>query len=474
MNEQQLKNLYYDPDAGYQGLTKFYRKVKEVNPNVTLSDVKAWLNRQYTFQINRQGIRPTYYRTILANKPKDNYQMDILVYDRYADQGYKHILCCIDVYSRYAMCLPLKSRKVENTDILDDEGILASIKKIFNTMGKPRNLNTDNEFFLPKVIQRYFADNNIKHHVSQVNEINKQAIVERWNRTLAKLLQRWRVATGRTDWHTVLPELVQNYNKTYQRTIKERPIDVWEGRKPSRQTDIHQFESELNIGDLVRVKQIKGIFDKADALQYSPEEYVIVDKKDGIENGIKLKKFKLKNIATNQILTDPRVYFKDYELKAVQSIVQKIDTETDLAEKAKTALESHNLELEQELEKEREKVKELENVVPYTEPPKTKEVKRFTKDQKKLEKEERDLAEIKDIKPNTTIQQRQKELDRFSVDTVRRYATYLGLGKITHESKVYERNINGKVVKRKKQVDKPTKFIKEQIVREEKARQWIV
>ena len=455
--EKQLKDLYYNANTGFTGVTKFYKKAKEINPFITLNDAKAFLDKQYTFQINRQGIRPKYYRTILANKPKDNYQMDIMIYDRYADGGYKHILSVVDVNSRYAMSIPIKSRKVGDTDEM--EGLLTSIKKIFDTLGKPNNLNSDNEFFQSKEIQRYFADNDIKHHVSEKDELNKNAIIERYNRTLAKLLQRWRVGTGRTDWHNALPELVKNYNTTYHRTIRQKPIDVWEGKKPNNQTNIHTFETELEIGDHVRIKVIKGIFDKGDALSYSPEEYVITDRKDGVENGIKLKKFRLRNIATNQILRKPREWFKDYELKKIDNIVEKYDTETNLAEKSKVAVETQIKEKEQELEKEKEKVKELENIVPYTEQPKNKKVKRFVKDEKKLAKMEKELDELKIIKPNTNIADRRKQLDRFSTDVNRRLSTFYGLKTLVQYTKP-----NG----RKAWKDRPISEIKDEIIKHEK------
>ena len=182
MNE--LKDLYYDPTTGYTGLVKFYKRVKSINPDITMTDVKGFLNRQYTFQVNREGVRPKFYRTILAKAPRDNYQMDVLLYNRYADGDYKNILCVIDVNSRYADVEALKSRKVDDVD-----GLLPAIKKIFKRMGKPKNVNSDNEFFQAKSIQKYFYDEGIKHHVSDPNEVNKQAIVERFNRSLALLLQ---------------------------------------------------------------------------------------------------------------------------------------------------------------------------------------------------------------------------------------------------------------------------------------------
>lgn len=329
-----LDNLWYDPKTGFNGLVKFYKKAKEQDPTITLSDVKSFLDAQYGYQINRQDIRPKFYRTILAEKPRSNYQIDIMVYSRYARDGYRYLLNCIDVHSRYAMSVPLKSRRVgdalneEELNVNDVDGILQALQKIFKKMGKPKNVNSDQEFSKPKNIQDFFKQNNITHYISDKDELNKNAIIERFNRTLALLLQRWRQGSGKKDWYNFLDDLIDNYNNSFHRGIKAKPIDVWEGRDTNNQSPIYTFETELNVGDQVRIKFLRGIFTKGDALQYSPDLYIITEKRDGLENGQKLKKFRLKNIRTQAMVNKPREWWKDYELKKVDSIVERKPEET--------------------------------------------------------------------------------------------------------------------------------------------------
>lgn len=355
---QALRDLYYDETTGYTGLVKLFKRAKEDDPTITLSDVRAFLDKQYTHQINREGIRPKHYRTILAQKPRDNFQVDIMVYNRFADGPYEYILNIVDVHSRYAMSIPLKSRKIEgddddNLNMDDVDGVLPALRKAFAVMGKPKNVNADQEFSRPLALQRYFNDENITMHISDTNEINKQAIVERYNRTLALLLRRWREGSKRKDWHRVLDDLVKNYNTSYHRGIKAKPKDVWEGRAENKQSPIHVFEAELEVGDLVRRKLIKEIFDKGDALKYSEEVYVITDKKDGVEAGKKLKKFRIKDVKKNRILDKPREWWKDYELKKVDAIVETKDSSEDLTEKKAVAVED-------EAEKKAKKAKKAE------------------------------------------------------------------------------------------------------------------
>ena len=50
-------------------------------------------------------------------------------------------------------------------------------------MGLPKAINSDNEFD-KGMLNDYFDENNIACYYSQPNEINKNSIVERFNRTM--------------------------------------------------------------------------------------------------------------------------------------------------------------------------------------------------------------------------------------------------------------------------------------------------
>lgn len=314
-----LKSLYYDDETGYTGLYKLYKRAKEKDPTITLSDVKSFLDKQYTNQINRSDVRPKQYRTILASKPRDNYQMDLMIYNRYERDGYKYILTCIDVNSRYAVAVPLKTRQI------DGDGVLKAVKKIFKEMGVPKHLNVDQEFIQSQALKDYFEGQRITLHVSDTDEINKNAIIERFHRTLALLMKRWRDASNKNrKWYSILDNIMKNYNTSYHRTIKTKPTMVWSGEEENRQSPIYTHESEINIGDVVRVKQLKTIFGKGDALKYSKEIYRVVERKLGKE-----KKYKLQDIETNHILDKPRSWWKDYELKKQSAIVETKDVEEE-------------------------------------------------------------------------------------------------------------------------------------------------
>jgi len=266
-----LKDLYYSPDSGFLSAQKLYLKARSQGLAVTHKAVRDFIQKQLPDQLTKAQKRPKFFNTIYVDKIRDNYQLDIVIYDRYEYHHYKYILCMIDVHSRFAQCVVMTNR--------EGGTIIAAVKKIFDVMGAPKAINCDNEFDT-KEFDALMQQLEIRVYFSDPYEVNKNSVVERFNRTLATLLQRWRVGSGSYDWPKALPKLVQNYNSTYHSTIKARPIDVWESIGQNLQTRV--FLSPLfKVGDKVRIKRHKKIFDKGDALTLSKEIYVVSGMKNG-------------------------------------------------------------------------------------------------------------------------------------------------------------------------------------------------
>jgi hypothetical protein len=110
--------------------------------------------------------------------------------------------------------------------------------------------------------------------VSNPEQENKNAIIERFHRTLRNLLLKYVVAKGKA-YIDDLDKLVRNYNTTEHRTIKQRPIDIWNGINANEQT-ITRVEHNFSVGDKVRKQTKKGVFEKASSTaNYSVKVYTI-------------------------------------------------------------------------------------------------------------------------------------------------------------------------------------------------------
>jgi hypothetical protein len=183
------------------------------------------------------------------------------------------------------------------------------MKEIFKEMGTPENMNCDNEFNQPKILE-YFQQQKIIPHFSAVGELNKNAIVERFNRTIAGLIQKWRIGTREKTWYKALPKLTNSYNTSYHRTVRGNPKEIFEGRAENKQQHIiRNIPSNLQVGDKVRIKIEKKVLQKGDYIRWSQEIYIITK--------IKGKQFELENVETKE---QPSRLYKDYEIRKADEI----------------------------------------------------------------------------------------------------------------------------------------------------------
>lgn len=284
-----LQETYYDPQRGFQSAPKLYAKLRE--QGIRYQEVVSFLNSQRSYQLNKIPRRPRQYRSIVAPFPTFGYQIDIMVYDRHEFHHYKYILTCIDVHSRYVAARVLTTRQAPT--------IVDSLKSIFSELGVPLNVNCDQEFVQSALIKDWLLDQGITIYASDPDEPHKNALVERFHRTLALMLQRWRhSAGGLRDWPKVLPKLIENYNHTIHSTTKQRPIDVFKMKAKSLQIPTRITPKDFQVGAQVRV--VKG-----DVLRYSRDVY-------GVEF-VEGNRYKLVNLSNG---ARPSRRYKEYELIA--------------------------------------------------------------------------------------------------------------------------------------------------------------
>ena len=218
-----------------------WRKVKE-------EGIEFFLEEQETYQINKPVKRHHEFSTIMAYFPLQCVQLDICVYDRYAINNYKYILGVIDDYSRYVICKALTNMRMDT--------IMSKLKEIFEEFGYyPKKYK-----MRPTIQQEGFADfftnKGTRLWFSQPEQPHKNALIEIFLRTLARILQRARNAIKGFNWVKELPEVVSNYNSKFHETLKATPKQVLEGKKqnPVKKKVV---ETNLKVGDRVRIRGTK-------------------------------------------------------------------------------------------------------------------------------------------------------------------------------------------------------------------------
>ena len=247
-----MKDVYYDPSQveAFGGKPRLQKRFSR-------KQVDEWLPTQLTYSLHKPIRKKFPTRAYRVAGIDDTWQMDMLEMIPYAkvNKGYKYILVCIDVFSRFARALPCKTKS-------GDEVATAMLKMLKTT--QPRRIQTDRgkEFYNSHVRTRVLEKHNI--HLYTVNSQFKAAIVERFNRTLREKLNRYFTHTGRKVWHVILPQIIATYNESKHRGIfGMRPIDVTQDTeaqlwslKNAKSSTLVKSEKPLNLLDYVRISLI--------------------------------------------------------------------------------------------------------------------------------------------------------------------------------------------------------------------------
>jgi hypothetical protein len=287
-----IGKYYYDVNTGFISSEKLYKKMIEHNEKVSRKQIIEFLKNQETYQLNKTIKKKNHqYSTIQAKEILGSSQMDIMNFDRYEINHYKYILCFIDVYSRFAVCRAMTNRSMAT--------IMESVESIFNEIGYPKNINTDQEFN-KKPFNVLCDAHDITRFYSLGNEVNHNQLIERFNYTLSRKLKLFMQGNSDRNWPQKLNKIVSNYNNTVHSSIQVKPIDVWNnnGLKGIPIQKMKHFNNTFKIGDTVRTIIHKSQFDKNYVDKYSKTIHII--------NKIKGEKIYLDDVT--------REYYKPYEL----------------------------------------------------------------------------------------------------------------------------------------------------------------
>ena len=178
-------------------------------------------------------------RRIIINHIDEIFAADLVEMQKFAklNRGYRYLLTCIDIFSKYSWVIPLKDKKGIT--------IKNALQKIFKER-KPKFLWTDKgKEFYNKQVQDLLNENNIKLYSTNNSEI-KSSVVERFNRTFKNMMYKKFTENNNTIFYNILDELVNNYNNKYHSTIKMTPIEGSKKINENKIKNIYNFEKTKN------------------------------------------------------------------------------------------------------------------------------------------------------------------------------------------------------------------------------------
>src|SRR5262249_1861476 len=144
--------------SAYAGLNKVYNEARNLDPKISLDDVKEFLETQETYAIYRPA-RHKFKRLQTVPAGLHNcWQCDLAIFDTLYknNDGYKYLLVCIDVLSRKIFVAPTKSKSSKH--------MIDAFDKIFKKSNniRPHKLYSDRGLeFQAKPMLKYFQDNDI-------------------------------------------------------------------------------------------------------------------------------------------------------------------------------------------------------------------------------------------------------------------------------------------------------------------------
>ncbi|XP_078664112.1 uncharacterized protein LOC144907181 [Branchiostoma floridae x Branchiostoma belcheri] len=280
VTDEILRNVYYDPGnpAGFGGVGRLHQAVGSKH-GITRQQVKDWLRSQDTYTLHKPIRRRFKRGRVVVSGLNHQWQADLADLSSLAkhNDGYRYLLTCIDVLSKFAWVVPIKDKKgltlVEAFQSILDEG------------RKPWRLQTDQGTeFLNRHFQTLLKNEDIEFFTT-FNAETKASVVERFNRTLKTRMWKYFTANNTHRYIDVLDNLLDAYNHSYHRSIKKAPVEVtkknqrlvWhtlygtsEKKKKKKRPSF-----KYNVGDSVRISKTKMFTEKGYTAGWSTEIFTI-------------------------------------------------------------------------------------------------------------------------------------------------------------------------------------------------------
>ena len=192
------------------------------------------------------------------------------------NKGIRYILCVIDLFSKYSWVVPLKDKK--------GVSIVNAFQSILEKSNRKSNkiwVGQGSEFY-NNVFKKCLKDNDISMY-STYNE-GKSVVAERFIRTLKNKIYKHMTAISKNVYFDVLDDIVDEYNNTYHKTIKMKPIDVKsdsfaEYNRIAFNEESNEKDPKFKVGDHVTISKFKNVFAKGYTSNWSEEIFVVTKNK---------------------------------------------------------------------------------------------------------------------------------------------------------------------------------------------------
>src|SRR6185312_309752 len=286
-----LRKIYYQPNGYQRTVKKLHEASLKAGYNFSIDEICDWLEKQALYQIHKP--RPKFIPRASFNSiqiPNECHQADILYMPHDIighNKIYKYCLCIVDVASRYKWAVPLTDKT--------SSSVAKAFKKVYSNFRCPliwpKLLMVDPGSEFKSDCKELMEKHNVKIKIATSHR--SQAIVERFNRTLAEKLFRLQDASDlllpiskrSRAWVKNLPIIVNDLNNSITRLIGMTPAKAIKMKQviaissKLRNGPIAFNESKLSYNISVRYLlepgELEGGYMRATDMNWSPQVYYI-------------------------------------------------------------------------------------------------------------------------------------------------------------------------------------------------------
>ena len=344
--KDQIQNAYIR--YGFPSTTRLTKIMTDAGVKITKEEVKAVLDEQETqqiFQVPRVQ-RKADQGSLTSLFPFETLQIDIFSLFNFVKDfkgsHYKYAFCAIDIFTRKAWGIPMTKKSIDKTT-----DAFRTILEEINKKSDHKDDKEEDSPFLPKLIMAdqdssflgdEFTDLLDKYNITFDTYIkgdhNALGIIDVFASKIKLQIAKYIVITeNKETWDKIMVAVIDNYNNTPNTAIDG--ITPNEAHTEANQKKIFKInllkkqgkqpDSDLVIGDKVRISLRKHKWTKSSSPQFSDEIYTVYFVKGSnvkLDNMQTYKRYSLlkvvhpyKKIVVNPVKEDEKVEKPQVEAK---------------------------------------------------------------------------------------------------------------------------------------------------------------
>lgn len=268
-----MNETYQNPEVpgSFGGVDALYRASQG---KVSKKQIRKWLEGVDAYTLHKPVRKKFLRNRVIVYAIDQQWQSDLVDMGSLSvhNDGYRYILTCIDVLSKYSFAIALKTKRGED--------IVNAFKIIFSKR-KPQSLQTDQgKEFLNSKFQKFLKQNNVRFFTTY--NTTKSSIIERYNKSLKSKMWKYFTAHNTFRYIDVLDELVSSYNHTFHRSIQLAPAEVTQENESdvffTLYGDLENVKRKPCVfkpGEYVRISRAKLTFEKGYTSNFTEELFII-------------------------------------------------------------------------------------------------------------------------------------------------------------------------------------------------------